>query len=108
MKEGKYTSSPTLSVVTKVFSRWINRLDSRSLGGRRASVVPTLPDDGESHLNDIRAGRHDDEGGDRGGDPSRLGTSLPYFVSVNPTGVLISTLMKASMDIARSLMAVRI
>ena len=108
MKEGKHPSSLALSVVTEVFSRRIDRLGSRPLGGRHASVVPALPDEYESHLNNIRGGRRDDEGGDGNEDPSRQGTSPPYPVSVNPTGVLITTLMKTGMGITRTLMAVRI
>jgi len=46
-------------------------LGSRPLGGRHASVVPALPDEYESHLNNIRGGRRDDEGGDGDEDPPR-------------------------------------
>lgn len=107
MKGGKCHLASCLSVVsTEVFLWWIDRLGSRPLGGRHASVVPALPDEYESHLNNIRGGRRDDEG-DGEEDPSRQGTSLPCSVSVNPVVVLISTLMKMGMDITRSLMAVR-
>ena len=77
-KEGKYLSHLVLSVVsTKSFFSWrIGRLGSRPLGGRHASVVPALPDEYESHLNNIRGGRRDDEGGDGDEDPSRQGTSF--------------------------------
>jgi len=40
-------------------------------------VVPALPDEYESHLNNIRGGRRDDEGGDADDDPSRQGMSFP-------------------------------
>ena len=55
----------------------MRRLGSRPLGGRHASVVPALPDEYESHLNNIRGGRRDDEGGDAEEDPTRQGTSFP-------------------------------
>ena len=86
----------------------INRLGSRPLGGRHASVVPALPDEYESHLNNIRGGRRDDEGGDADEDPSRQGTSFPHSVSVNLVGVLITILTKMCMVITRSLLAARI
>lgn len=109
MKEGKCISPLVLSVVSiKPFSWRIDRLGSRPLGGRHASVVPALPDEYESHLNNIRGGRRDDEGGDGDEDPSRQGTSFSYSVTVNPAGVLITTLMKMGMDTMMSLMAVRI
>ena len=71
-----YFASCSLSIVlTKTLSWRIGRLGSRPLGGRHASVVPALPDEYESHLNNIRGGRRDDEGGDGDEDPSRQGTS---------------------------------
>ena len=85
-KEGEYFSHLLLSIVsTKTLSC---RLGSRPLGGRHASVVPALPDEYESHLNNIRGGRRDDEGGDAEEDPSRPGTSSRAWVSVNLLGVL--------------------
>lgn len=75
MKEGKYISPPVLLPLVLTFSWRIGRLGSRPLGGRHASVVPVLPDEYESHLNNIRGGRRDDEGGDADEDPSRQGTS---------------------------------
>jgi len=71
-------------------------------------VVPALPDEYESHLNNIRGGRRDDEGGDGDEDPSRQGTSSLCPVFVNLGRVLIKTPMKMGMDTTRSLMAVRI
>jgi len=64
------------------FLRRLDRLGSRPLGGRHASVVPALPDEYDSHLNNIRGGRRDDEGGDADEDPSRQGTSplRPVFI----------------------------
>lgn len=76
MKEGEYPKHLVLSVVSTKTSPWrARRLGSRPLGGRHASVVPALPDEYESHLNNIRGGRRDDEGGDVEEDPARQGTS---------------------------------
>ena len=109
MKEGEpIPHLVVLSIVsTKIFSWRIGRLGSRPLGGRHASVVPALPDEYESHLNNIRGGRRDDEGGDADEDPSRQGTSSLCPVSVN-LGVLITALVKTGMVITRSLVVVRI
>lgn len=43
-------------------------------------MVPALPDEYESHLNNIRGGRRDDEGGDGDDDPSRQGTSFLHNI----------------------------
>ena len=89
MKEGEYLSYLMLSIVSTKALLWRTcRLGSRPLGGRHASVVPALPDEYESHLNNIRGGRRDDEGGDAEEDPARQGTSFRIHVSVNLVGVL--------------------
>jgi hypothetical protein len=76
MKEGKHSRLRyAVHCIDQVFSWRAYRLGSRPLGGRHASVVPALPDEYESHLNNIRGGRRDDEGGDADEDPSRQGTS---------------------------------
>lgn len=83
MKEGEYLSHLTLSILSTKTLPWrTSRLGSRPLGGRHASVVPALPDEYESHLNNIRGGRRDDEGGDAEEDPARQGTSSCAQVSV--------------------------
>ena len=53
-------------------------------------MVPALPDEYESHLNNIRGGRRDDEGGDGDEDPSRQGTSSLCSVFVNLGWLLIN------------------
>lgn len=108
MKEGEYLSYPVFSVVlTKPFLWWVYRLGSRPLGGRHASVVPALPDEYESHLNNIRGGRRDDEGGDAEEDPARPGTSFPCIRICKPMGSAHTTLVKMVMDITKSLVAVQ-
>ena len=110
MKEGKHISPLVLLslVPTKTISWRIGRLGSRPLGGRHASVVPALPDEYESHLNNIRGRRRDDEGGDADEDPSRQGTSSLCSVFVNLGRVLITTPTKMGVGTTRSLVAVRI
>ena len=110
MKEGECLLHLALSVVsTKTFSWWMGRLGSRPLGGRHASVVPALPDEYESHLNNIRGGRRDDEGGDVEEDPSRQGTSfLCSGIGKSSRDANHTKSMKMGMDITRSSVAVRI
>jgi len=76
MKEGEYFTRLVLSVISTKTSWRACRLGSRPLGGRHASVVPALPDEYESHLNNIRGGRRDDEGGDGEEDHARQGMSF--------------------------------